>query len=270
MSIITISRGSYSWGKEVAEKVAKRLGYECIARDDVLSEASEEYDIPEIKLLRAIQTAPSFLDRFTPEKEKYIAHIQAAILRHLCKDNVVYHGLAGHFFVKGVSHVLKVRIIADQEDRVKLVMERDRVSRKEALRYLAKIDNQRRKWSQHLYGIDTTDPSLYDMVLHIRKITVGDAADIIAHTVSFPHFAATPESRRALEDLALAAEVKCSLIHLTPEIRVTARDGMVLLETKITASAEMEMVKELEKAAYDVPGVRGVKVEVLPGILYTD
>ena len=38
MSIITISKGSYSHGKEVAEKVAEKLGYDCIARDDIIEE----------------------------------------------------------------------------------------------------------------------------------------------------------------------------------------------------------------------------------------
>ena len=42
MSIITISRGSYNRGKEVAEKLAKELGYECISRE-ILLEASTEY-----------------------------------------------------------------------------------------------------------------------------------------------------------------------------------------------------------------------------------
>ena len=44
MTIITISRGSYSAGKEVAEKVAKRLEYECISRE-VLLEASPEISL---------------------------------------------------------------------------------------------------------------------------------------------------------------------------------------------------------------------------------
>ena len=70
MSIITISRGSYSRGKEVAEKVAQRLGYTCIARD-VLMEASQDFNIPEIKLVRAIHDAPSILDRLGYRKEKY-------------------------------------------------------------------------------------------------------------------------------------------------------------------------------------------------------
>ena len=58
MAIITISRGSYSRGEEVAQKVAQKLGYECISRD-ILLEASKEFNIPEIKLVRAIHDAPS-------------------------------------------------------------------------------------------------------------------------------------------------------------------------------------------------------------------
>ncbi len=69
MAVITISRGSYSRGKEVAEKVAQKLGYECIAREIIL-EASEEFNIPEVKLIRAIHDSPSILNRFAYGKEK--------------------------------------------------------------------------------------------------------------------------------------------------------------------------------------------------------
>jgi hypothetical protein len=53
-------------GKEVAEKVAEWLGYERIARE-VLVEASEQFNIPEIKLLRTIQDTPSILERSAME-----------------------------------------------------------------------------------------------------------------------------------------------------------------------------------------------------------
>jgi len=81
VSIITISRGSYSKGKEIAENVAQLLGYKCIARE-VLFEASEEFNIPEIKLVRAIHDAPSFFNPHSYGKEKYVAFIQAEILKH--------------------------------------------------------------------------------------------------------------------------------------------------------------------------------------------
>ena len=88
MPIITVSRGSYSRGKEVAHKVAERLGYECLSRE-ILLEASKEFNVEEVKLERAIQNAPSFLERISFGKERYIAYIRAALLAHRKQDNVV-------------------------------------------------------------------------------------------------------------------------------------------------------------------------------------
>ena len=80
MGIITISRGSFSRGKEVAEKLASRLGYECLSRD-VLLETSKEFNIDEIKLIRAIHDAPSIFDRFKHGKERYVLFIREAFLK---------------------------------------------------------------------------------------------------------------------------------------------------------------------------------------------
>lgn len=101
MSIITISRGSCFRGKEVADKLAKKLEYACVSRD-ILLEASEEFKIPEIKLIRAIQDTTSVLNRFTRQKERYVASIRTTLLKHLQKENVVYHGLFGHFFLQDI------------------------------------------------------------------------------------------------------------------------------------------------------------------------
>ena len=263
MAVITISRGSYSRGKEVAEKVAQELGYECIAREIVL-EASEEFNMPEIKLIRAIHDAPSILNRFAYGKEKYIAYIQEALLKHLQKDNVVYHGLAGHFFVRGISHVLKVRIIADLEERIRLEMEREGISKKEASHILKRDDKERKKWSKHLYGIDTWDPTLYDLVLHIHKITVDDAADIICHVARLKHFQTTPESQKAMDDLALSAEVKAALIDTKPDIQVSADNGVVHIGTEAPLVQESIWIQKMEKIAKAIPGVKEIRIKVLP------
>jgi len=264
MSIITISRGSYSHGKEVAETVAQKLGYECVARD-VLLEASKEFNIPEIKLLHALKDAPSILDRFTYGKEKYIAYIQTAILKHLQKDNVVYHGFAGHFFVDGgVSHVLKVRIIADLEDRIRLVMARDNVNRQAAIHHLKEIDAQRHKWSHSLYGIDTWDPSLYDLVIHIKHITVEDAAKIIIDAVNLPGFQKTEASQQAIDDLATAAVVKAALVAIHPAIEVSAKGGEINISTSAPESREQELVGRMKDAAMRIEGVKNVQIHVSP------
>jgi len=266
MSIVTISRGSYSKGKEVAEKVAQKLGYECVARD-VIIEASKEFNIPEIKLVRAIHDAPSILERIGYSKERYLAYLQVAMLELFQKDNVVYHGLAGHFFIKGIPHVLKVRIIADMEERVKLEVEREGISKREALRILKNDDRERRKWSKYVHGIDTWDPSLYDLVIHIKKITADDAADIISHTVRLEHFKTTPESQKAVDHLLTAARVKAALIDLKPDIEVFARNGTVSIKAKATEFQDENLIHKIEEIAKSIPGVKDVEVHLAPVVL---
>ena len=112
MSVITISRGSYTHGKVVAEKVAQKLGYGCISRE-ILLEVADEYNVPEVKLLRSIRDAPAISERYTFARERYINFIRVALLTQIFRDNVVYHGFAGQYFLKDAPHVLKVRIIAN-------------------------------------------------------------------------------------------------------------------------------------------------------------
>ena len=263
MAIITISRGSYSKGEEVAEKIGKKLGYECISRD-VLLEASDRFNIPEVKLVRAIHDAPSILDRFGYGKEKYIAFIEAAILRHFRKDNVVYCGLAGHFFVKNIPHVLKVRILADFEERVRLEMARKGVSEKKAAHILKKDDEERRSWSTHLYGIDTREPILYDLIIYIKKISVDAAVDMICNTVALEAFKTTPASRKRIENQALAAEVRAAVVDLKPDVRVAALNGNVTIQTSEIEANEAALEKDLRQILKTVPGVKHLEINVSP------
>ena len=256
MSIITISRGSYSKGREIAEKVAQKLGYECVSRDIIL-EASEHFNLPEIKLVRAIHDAPSILDKLTHGKDRKISYMRLALLRHFQKDNVVYHGLAGHFFVKDIGHVLKVRIIADMEDRIRLEMQHQKISREEAARILRNDDDQRLRWSKYLYGIDTKDPQLYDLVLHIRKIGVDEAVDMICHAVNMRIFQTTPESQKTLDDLLLAAEAKVALGELGTNLEISADMGVVEVRQG-PKSKQLTHADEIKAIVQKVPGVKDV------------
>ena len=237
--------------------VAHKLGYQCISRD-VIVEACHEYNVPEMKLIRAIHDAPSILERFTGGKKRFLAFFQATLLEHFQQDNVVFHGLAGHFLVKDVPHVLKVRVIAEMEDRVKLEMEREGISESEARHILKNDDEERRKWSQHLFGVDTHDPALYDLVVHIKKISSSEAADLICDTVALRHFRTTPESQQAMDNLAVAARVKAALVDLKPEVEVICENGFAMLKVRCSQIRTEWRLKRLAKA---VPGVEKVEVE---------
>ncbi len=259
MGIIAITRGYYSSGNEIAERVAQQLEYSCISREIIL-EASKEFNIPELSLIHAFEDPPSILDRLTGGKKKYIAHTRTTLLKHLLKDNVVYHGFGGHFFVEGVSHLLKVLITAKLEYRIPIVMKRDNVSRKEASRSLQKIDDQRRKWGQKLYGIEPWDPSLYDLVLRIDKVTVGDAVDTICHIARLKQFQTSPESKREMEDLALTIKIRNFLMDVKPKVDVYIKRKLVYLVTEAQLSEESEMVNKMGEIMKMLPDLKGIKV----------
>jgi len=264
MGVITISRGSYSKGKETAERLAQHLGYECISRD-ILLETSAHFNINELKLIRAIHDAPSILERFQHGKEKYIIYIREAFLEHIRKDNVIYHGLAGHFFCQGIPNILKIRIIANLEDRIKEEMRREHISEKEARHILKKDDEERRKWGMHLYGMDTKDSSLYDIVLHIDSLKVDDAVEILAEIAKRPCFQTSQESQMMIDDYHVTAQAQETLFDRFPAAQVKCKNGVVFVTFETTLSQEQEVINNIiyilkEK---NIDGIKDVKVNTV-------
>ena len=264
MGVITISRGSYSKGKATAEKLAQHLGYECISRD-ILLETSAHFNIDELKLIRAIHDAPSILERFQHGKEKYIIFIRQAFLEHIRKDNVIYHGLAGHFFCQGIPNILKVRIIANLEDRIKEEMRREHISEKEARQILKKDDEERRKWGMHLYGIDTNDAVLYDVVLHIDSLKVDDAVEILANIARRPCFQTTPETQKVLAEYHTAVKAQETLFDRFPAAQVHCKKGIVYVTVETTLALEQETTKLIIHTLKEkgIDGLKDVKVKTV-------
>ncbi len=73
-------------------------------------------------------------------------------------------------------------------------------------------DEERRKWALSLYGADTWDATFYDMVIHLKSITVDDAVSLIMHTLQFPGFQTTPESQQAVDNLVEATRLEFSQV----------------------------------------------------------
>lgn len=228
MAIISISRGSYSRGKKVAEALAERLGYDCVSRD-ILLDACDEFSIPEIRLVKALHDAPSVLDRFSQGRERYMSYFRSSFLNTVAKDNIVYHGLHGHFFLQGIAHAIKVRIISNIEHRVKEEMKRENCSAEEARYRLKKDDDERRKWGLSLYGKDSSNCNLYDLVLRIDIMTIDDAVGILEGLIKQGRFDTTPESLAIIKQQALLANIHAQIVNYSPRAIVAIDDGIVTL-----------------------------------------
>lgn len=78
---------------------------------------------------------------------------------------------------------------------------REKVTHEEASRMIRKDDEQETEMEPHLYGIDSSDPSLYDLVIHIKRLRTADAADIICEAVWRKCFEPDAESVKAMNDV---------------------------------------------------------------------
>ena len=282
----------------MAEKVAQRLGYQSVSRE-VISGASQKFNIPPGTLDQALHDAPSYFDRFSSKKQKYIAYVAAEVLACFKNDNVVYSGIAGpyfintlshvsaeilayckndnvsyfgfaeQFFASTVSHLFAVRIIADVEDRLFSLMKEQHMGRDQAVHFLKKEDQGRKAWSRQFQGVDNTDPGLYDLVIHINKLEVDDVADIICETASKPKFKALPESQKAIENLALAAEIRAALLNDYPGCAVVAQGKSVEIFVRYTLHTDTMIPDKITDQVLRIPGVSKVAVILIPSTLFT-
>lgn len=262
MAIITISRGTFSGGEDLARRIADHLDYRCISRE-VLVEAANDYGADERRLYNALVEKPGFIEHLTSERENYLALVQAALCKLVKDDNVVYHGHAGHLLLNGVSHVLKVRVIANMEMRVKAAMYRKGLNQIQAVEYVAKMDKARAKWTRFLYHVDWEDPLLYDLVVNLDHLNLNTACEAICAITTLDKYQTTRESQIAMNNVALSADVNARIIAdnnvTSPGIEVNATDGLVIVSGMVGSPEEVSRIGEI---AHNTPGAKWVRSNV--------
>ncbi|MDE3076952.1 MAG: cytidylate kinase family protein, partial [Chloroflexota bacterium] len=263
MSIVTISWGSLSSGLELAQKVAGRLGCRCLGREE-LTEAAAKYGIPEIKLSELFEKKPTFWERLTESRQRYLLIVRAAMFELAQSGPMVYHGQGGQTLLKDISHVLKVWAIASLESRVKAAMHQGQPTREAALHHIRQIDEERLRRTRELFNVDWRDASLYDLVVNLQHMSMDAAVDAIVYLAEAPYYQPTAASQRALDDMALAARVRVALAIQEPailDIDVRADGGVVWLSGAVEGFDDSD-AEEVVAVARRVPGVREVHSEL--------
>jgi cytidylate kinase len=258
MPIITISRGSASRGALLAEGLAKRLGYEEVTRESIVDEAAR-FGVSVKELKRALHKPVGFWERFSHERWRYLAFVQAVLCERAKAERIVYLGHAGHLLLRGVSHVLCVLVIAPMPFRVRSVMERDKVNQDEAARYIERMDRERREWTRFLYGVEWLDPDLYDLTVNLNALNVEATVEILAKAAQREEFQPNEASRKAMDNLRLASRVRAALAAdertASAEVDVRTEDGVVFLGGRVRPSSMVDLVVRVAGA---VEGVREV------------
>lgn len=259
MAIVTISRGTYSGGKALAECLSEALGYRLLSREVLLSGAAKTYHTSEEDLESALMHRPAFLEGGKLRKLHYVYFVQATLAKAVKSDNVVYHGQAGHLLLKGIPHHFRLKVVAAMDYRIRAAMERSQLSRDEAIQYTKELDAERDRWVQWVYGVDRNDPSTYDMVVNLERIPLPSACLLVANAIA-RDFQTTPESQKTVDDLVLASEIRAQ-IGMDPgivddRIEVEASDGVVTIRGTVRSLVDADKVRELVRT---IPGVKDIE-----------
>jgi cytidylate kinase len=183
---IALSREVGAGGTSVGRELGDRLGWP-VYDNELVERIAKEMKL-RTRLLESIDerrmawlqgSVDTFLASLPPISETaYVRHLIETILSLGTHGECVLVG-RGAALILPPATTLRVRLVADLEDRI-AHMSRDRgLSREEATRYVERTDRERRRFIQDHFHKDPTDAQHYDLVLNFSRFPAGECADII-------------------------------------------------------------------------------------------
>ena len=269
MAIITISHEMGAGGPEIGMAVAQRLGYR-YADQEVISESASRYGLLEEKLTHLDESKPSLFERLDTETHRYITVIQTTLLEFAERDNVILMGRSGQWLLRGIPHVLRVRVKAPFELRVKRALKKlagqmgEAVNPRTVTDMVRRDDGEKSSRFRYFYETDLNDPSLYELVLNTERLSIETAVELVSMAARQPDFATAEAGRQIVADRALASRVQVALATETEtrkyRITVEAERGVVTLE----ATAALDQAVEVARKVQGVRDVKTRQVEIPP------
>jgi len=230
MAVITISRGTFGGGRQLAEKLSQKLGYKYIGREE-LSEQVIKMGVPVGKLQMAMVKPPGVYKRMARERDQYLACMTMLLCEQILERDIVYQGHTGHLLLPGIPHILRIRALADLEFRIRRIIQDMKLDRKKAKKYITDVDSDRDKWVRFLYNIDWNNPFNYDFVINLDQASVDNIAAGLCAMAELPDFQFTPAAKKAVMNLYLASKAHFALTTDNKtsfaDVKVTANDGVV-------------------------------------------
>lgn len=202
MAVITLSRQWESGGDEVARLLCERLGYQKFDKV-AMAQVGQEMGLAVGAIQSAVDFKPaskSLLERWFGNYEDpmtgdpnaltfgmrndalqdlTIANLVEIINAGYKKGNVVIVGRGGMAALQDKPDVLHVRIDAPVALRVKRLMEEESLVQEDAEKKIRERDLSDVGWIKRYFGLDSHDPTLFDLIISTAKFTPQDAADLI-------------------------------------------------------------------------------------------
>ena len=116
------------------------------------------------------------------EDAEFIDVISNVIKEMAESGNVVFVGRGASIILKDLPHVLRVSAIANREDRISRVMDRENFEHEQAELKMDQRDAARTSYFKRFFDIDDPDdPNNYHFSINTSEVDFGHASDIIVN-----------------------------------------------------------------------------------------
>jgi cytidylate kinase len=183
--IITVSRQLGSGGTEVAEIVARRLGFQLVDREVirlVVEESGVRKDLVATLDERTRSGIETWVDGVLHSRiftsEDFVRSLGRVLITVARTGSAVVVGRGANFILAG-DPGLHVRTVAGKEHRIRRLMRLHEIPLEEARERVESTDRNRTEFVERYLHRHIDDPTAYHVVLNLEEIGIDRAADVV-------------------------------------------------------------------------------------------
>ncbi len=177
MPIITISRQMASYGDEIAQALTDKTDWQLITRATVLQDvfaansSKNEYHL--------LQNSAKYFLEDTGTGVSYRDLLEEHLHNYVQDNSAVMVGFGSQVILAENPEVLHVRIIAPEAVRVERVCSVYHLCQADSEKIVRTADRKHYRFVSTVFGVNLTDPDLYDLVLNTAALSVDECVTAI-------------------------------------------------------------------------------------------
>lgn len=186
--IVTIGREHGSGGHDIARALAKDLGYACFDKEIVDTAAENSnfskeilHSYDEKRVSPYIVPVPHYLglnESFRLNMQ--VASAQFDAIRSLAEQgNCIFVGRCADYVLRKQPDLVRVFIMADEDYRIKTMMERQGLSEEAARKLIRQVDKDRSSYYKYYTDQIWGERENFDLILNSAKIGVDGCVKLI-------------------------------------------------------------------------------------------
>ncbi|HUL96991.1 MAG TPA: cytidylate kinase-like family protein [Usitatibacter sp.] len=260
MPLVAMTREMGSLGKDVAAGVAARHNRKVVYHE-IIEPLANKMRLRKSHVERLLDGKAGLWEKLTTDRTALSIFTADETFRFLRDDSTgVIRGWGAVHLLRNIPHVIRVRVCAPLETRVKRMMERLETDDRAAVEQeIMMSEEAHTAITRRHFDVNWRDPELYDLVLCTERLSVDECVDEIDGMMKRKCFQETADSLRMVDDLATEWAVRSALRRdertARTQITVECSDGTARLLGVVASDAEAQAVAAV---AARVEGVRHV------------